>query len=234
MCVLFQMDRRWMYHEKRVTEAFMAGVTEFLQAVKEYMVHSKNKWVTCPCKDYKKMMSTKDLHQIQGHLIKRGFVSGYTCWTNHGEDQITEDDDYYEEQSAGQCQSNTYMDDDTFMHDVEDTTIYTSTGDHETQASQDTSQVDKPEGERDTLSQMLRDNIADCMDDKLYKKYLGMIEDSEKGMYPGCKLQYSKLATVLEILQMKEKAGWSDKSVTMSLTFLEDFLPEGNHMPKSM
>ena len=58
-----------------------------------------------------------------------------------------------------------------------------------------------------------------------------MIEDSEKGMYPGCKPQYSKLATVLEILQMKEKAGWSDKSVTMLLTFLEDFLPEGNHMP---
>ena len=158
-----------MYHEKRVTEAFMASVTEFLQAVKEYMVHSKNKWVTCPCKDCKNMMSTKDFHQIQGHLIKRGFVSGYTCWTNHGEDQITEDDDYYEEQSAGQCQSNMYTDDDTFMHDVEATTIYTSTGDHETQASQDTSQVDKPEGERDTLNQMLRDNIADCMDEKLYK-----------------------------------------------------------------
>ena len=218
--------------EKCVTGAFIAGVTEYLEAAKEHMAHTKNQWVTCPCKDYKNMMSNEDLDQIQGHLIKRGFMKDYTCWSNHGEDPITEDDDY-EEQSAVQCQSNT--DDDTLMHDVEATTIYTSTGDHETeQASQDTSQVDKPDGERDTLSQMLRDNIADCKDEKFYKKYLGMIEDSEKDMYPGCKPQYSKLGTVLEILQMKEKGGWSDKSVTMLFTFLEDLLPEGNHIPKSM
>ena len=60
-----------------------------------------------------------------------------------------------------------------------------------------------------------------------------MIEDSEKPMYPGCQPHYKKLATVLELLQMKEKFGWSNKSVTTLLTFLHDFLPDGNHMPEN-
>ena len=38
---------------------------------------------------------------------------------------------------------------------------------------------------------------------------------------------------MLELLQMKGKYGWSDKSVTVLLTFLSDFLPAGNHMPHS-
>ena len=81
---------------------------------------------------------------------------------------------------------------------------------------------------------MLRDFEEDYKDDeKLYQKYLGMIDDSEKPMYPGCKPHYSKLTTVLELLQIKGKYGWSDKSVTALLTFLSDLLPEENHMPES-
>lgn len=42
------------------------------------------------------------------------------------------------------------------------------------------------------------------------------------------------LTTVLEILQMKAKYGWSDSSVNVLLTFMEDFLPERNHMAKNI
>jgi hypothetical protein len=60
-----------------------------------------------------------------------------------------------------------------------------------------------------------------------------MIEDSEKPMYHGCKPHHTKLATVLEVMQMKQMFGWSDKSVTKLLTFLQDLLPDENHMPDS-
>ena len=52
-------------------------------------------------------------------------------------------------------------------------------------------------------------------------------------MYPNSKLRYTKFATMLELLQMKEKHMWSDRSVTTFLTFLQDLLPEGNNMPQT-
>jgi hypothetical protein len=51
-------------------------------------------------------------------------------------------------------------------------------------------------------------------------------------MYHRCKPHYTKLATVLELM-MKQMFGWSDKSVTKLLTFLQDLLPDENHMPDS-
>jgi hypothetical protein len=58
-----------------------------------------------------------------------------------------------------------------------------------------------------------------------------MIKDSEKPMYHRCKTHYTKIATVLELMLMKQMFGWSDKSVTNLLTFLQDLLPDENHMP---
>jgi hypothetical protein len=52
-------------------------------------------------------------------------------------------------------------------------------------------------------------------------------------MYHGCKSNYTKLVTVLELMQMKQMFGWSDKSVTKLLTFLQDLLPGKSHMPDS-
>jgi hypothetical protein len=31
------------------------------------------------------MRKTQDIEEIHEHLLVRGFMSGYTCWTEHGE-----------------------------------------------------------------------------------------------------------------------------------------------------
>ena len=157
-------------------------------------------------------------------------MPGYECWSHHGEvEQITEegDDAYDEEQiSAGECHATT--DDDALMYEVDTSTIFPSTQEDET-----SSQGDSTTHEQDGMSQMLKEFKENCEDQKLYKKYARMIEDSEKEMYKGCKPHYTKLATMLEVMQMKQKFGWSDKSVTKLLPFLQDLVPEGNQMPES-
>ena len=120
--------------------------------------------------------SFRNMTQIQTHLIKRGFVAGYECWTNHGE-RIIETGEH--SPVGDQCHGN----EDTVMDDyiVQNTTRFRSpVRPREVQESDDTSLGDKPahESERDRISHMLRDFEEDYKDDeKLYQKYLGMIDD---------------------------------------------------------
>ena len=68
----------------RATEVYLDGVAEFLTAAEENVVHTKDPWVLCPCCDCKNIKSFANVTQIQTHLIKRGFVAGYECWSHHG------------------------------------------------------------------------------------------------------------------------------------------------------
>jgi hypothetical protein len=94
------MSRAWMYADRRSGD-FIKGVHSFLN------VAEANKWngfMCCPCgvcqnkKDYP---STKTLHI---HLFRFGFMSGYNCWTKHGErgdmmednNEEENDDNYHE------------------------------------------------------------------------------------------------------------------------------------------
>jgi hypothetical protein len=39
----------------------------------------------CPYSDFYNEKKTCDIEEICDHLLVRGFMSGYTCWTEHGE-----------------------------------------------------------------------------------------------------------------------------------------------------
>ena len=82
------------------------------------------------------------------------------------------------------------------------------------------------------LDQMLR-NAEGNLGGKEYEKFLGLMEDSEKPLFPGCKLKYTKLSSVLELLKLKASDGWSDKSFRALLGLLADMLPVGNKLPTS-
>ena len=58
-------------------------------------------------------------------------------------------------------------------------------------------------------------------------------EDSEKPLFPGCKPEYTRLSSVLELLKFNASNSWSDKSFTALLGLLADMLPEGNELPKT-
>src|SRR3954466_15920300 len=49
----------------------------------------------CVCKNNKSYSNSKDIHL---HLFKHGFMSGYNCWTKHGERRVLmEENEEYED-----------------------------------------------------------------------------------------------------------------------------------------
>ena len=84
----------------------------------------------------------------------------------------------------------------------------------------------------DNLDQMLRVAKGNC-DERDYVQFRGLMEDSEKPLFPGCKSEYTRLSSVLKLLKLKASNGWSDKSFTKLLGLLADMLPEGNELPKT-
>jgi hypothetical protein len=82
------MDREWMYIGNRVSQRFIEGLEIVLKTVAEYKklenmsdIHYK----CCSCIDYCNEKKTQDIEEIHEHLLVRGFMSGYTYWTEHGE-----------------------------------------------------------------------------------------------------------------------------------------------------
>ena len=65
----------------------------------------------------------------------------------------------------------------------------------------------------------------------LYKKFKRMVDDSSTAMYKDCKPEHTKMATVLELLQMKENFKWSDRSVTVLLRFCNTFFQKETKCP---
>lgn len=59
------------------------------------------------------------------------------------------------------------------------------------------------------------------------------MEDLVRPLFSGCKPEYTRLSTVLELLKLKASNGWSDKSFTALLCLLADILPEGNVLPST-
>jgi hypothetical protein len=138
---------------------------------------------------------------------------------SHGEQEIVVNRDDDEQEDAD-------------MDDVEPTCSIQSTefADVHHAAEDDTDET----VEQQELTQMLRGFEKDYEKDvALYKKFKRMVDDLTTPMYKDCKPEHTKMATVLELLQMKEKFKWSDRSVTVLLRFLQYFLPEGNQMPRS-
>jgi hypothetical protein len=87
-----------MYISNCVSQRFTEGLETFLEIAAEYKkpenmfdVH----YICCPCVDCYNEKKTRDIEEIHEHLLVRGFMSRYTCWTEHGEywDVVGGDDD---------------------------------------------------------------------------------------------------------------------------------------------
>ena len=193
-----------MYTENRVSEEYINGVSAFTRAAEEDMLNKGAEYMYCPCIDCENLKMFNNRAQIEAHLIRRGFKKGYTCWTSHGEEHIIQE-----------------VNDMHIIQEVNDMPP------NDVDCGSDSDRLHD-----DNLDQMLRDAEGNC-DEREYVQFRGLMEDSEKPLFPGCKPEYTRLSSVLELLKLKASNGWSDKSFTELLGLLADMLPEGNELPKT-
>ncbi|WVZ64371.1 hypothetical protein U9M48_013895 [Paspalum notatum var. saurae] len=192
-----------MSKDRRSVE-FLAGLGVFIETAEKNKKPSG--FISCPCfncKNEKEYSSSKTLHN---HLIRRGFTSGYVCWTKHGELGVLEE----EEEGGGGGNINFaqfYSFADTLMGDADD------------------------EDSTDALAQMLHDGKEDCDNERDWKKLERMLEDHRTLLYPDCKEGHMKLRSTLELLQWKASNGVSDKEFNELLMLIKKLFPEGNKLP---
>ena len=83
------MDRQWMYNADRRSKEFIDGLHYFLSVAE---ANKQNSFMCYPCvhcnnnKDYS---SSRILHS---HIFANGFMKKYVCWTKHGEQGVTMED----------------------------------------------------------------------------------------------------------------------------------------------
>ena len=92
------MDDRayWMYKVSRLEPLYLHKVEVFLEAAQKDARNKQLAEINCPCRDCKNLtlFPLAQLSTVRGHLLRRGFMEDYTCWTKHSENNnnnVTDD-----------------------------------------------------------------------------------------------------------------------------------------------
>ena len=81
-------------YDDRLSPGFLNGLHDFIRVAE---ANKRNGFMCCPCRDCKNDKNYSTSKTLQYHLLKFGFMSGYSCWTKHGERGVTMEDDEEEE-----------------------------------------------------------------------------------------------------------------------------------------
>ncbi|XP_076931394.1 uncharacterized protein LOC143596521 [Bidens hawaiensis] len=158
-----------------------------------------------------KALRQSEIYAEEAHLFENGFKPRYHCWSRHGESLA----DF---STSSTSIDNTYNNDSLNLN-----------GDDE--KSNDPIDDDNHSNDpNENVNEMLHDMETD-MGDAEIENLQHLFEDAEKPLYPGS--NFKKLDTVLNLLNLKLKNGWSDKSFTELLVFWHDRLPRDNELPIS-
>ena len=102
-----------MYDIDRRTSEFMACLKKFLDVAETNRV---NNFMPCPRVDCRNVTEYSKRFTLHSHLVRKGFMPSYYCWTKHGErgvmmedNEEEEDDDSYPMSPEGN--SDTTMED---------------------------------------------------------------------------------------------------------------------------
>ena len=89
-----QMGRQWMYNADRHSNEFIEGLHYFLFVAE---ANKQNDFMCCPyvhCNNNKDYSSSRILHS---HIFANGLMEKYVCWTKHGEQGVTMEDNEEED-----------------------------------------------------------------------------------------------------------------------------------------
>ncbi len=74
-----------MYCIQCSTPEYREGVTEFVYFADNDRKIRMSKYMLCPSADYKNEKIFDESSWVHSHLIHRGFVDHYRCWSKYGE-----------------------------------------------------------------------------------------------------------------------------------------------------
>ncbi|GJT28422.1 reverse transcriptase domain-containing protein [Tanacetum coccineum] len=114
-----------MYDIRRSHPAYLKGLQDFLIFAENNRVNSGDAGIYCPCIDCKNFVRLKNIKDIEYHLITRGFVQKYTCWSRHGEllvDNSTSVRTSMDNENGDSCINDDCENSNEMSDNVEDTT----------------------------------------------------------------------------------------------------------------
>src|SRR4051812_44171168 len=207
---MMQMNRQWMYGKRGTTE-FISGLTNFLDVAES---NKDNGFIWCPCVDCQNKKSYSVRKTIHSHLLRKGFMASYNCWTKLGERGVMMEDVDEE-----------YEDDDNYM--------FPEYGDTERGEAEDEEEPADDHIIDDDLRRCITDihREANTVEEK--KKLQRMLDDHKKKLYPTCEDDNTKLGATLELMQWKAENGIRDKAFEKLLKILKRRLPKDNELPDS-
>ena len=82
-----------MYGDRRSNE-YMQGLRSFLNVAE---ANTRNGFMCCPCRNCRNEKDYSCSKTLHIHLIQFGFMSGYNCWTKHGERGVMMEDNEEEQ-----------------------------------------------------------------------------------------------------------------------------------------
>ena len=217
-----------MYEADRRDREYFDGVTSFVTAATAYRSNERKRYICCPCVDCKNQKQWQSVERIRNHLLRRGFMPGYTCWTKLGEVETVQPGQEIEgaEDEAVQAW-------EQIIGESEPVDGAQAIDDSEEYSDEPVFEESFVGMEEVDLHPMLCDGKGDLANDVELQRFDRLIQDSRTPLYPGCKEVHTKLHTVLTLLQLKASNGWSDKSFTELLRLLTDVLPDGNVLPST-
>jgi hypothetical protein len=211
-----KMDRAWMYDAPRHGEIYIKGLSVFIEAAEKDALTKKTKEIYCPCSDCKNQKLWDKSSIIKSHLILRGFVEDYKCWSNHGEQRTSKpNQDIAADQVDGDDEGAVEGDTDVMMDDDADFDL------------DDDADFDLEEMLRHAEPHVLRDTRGLDNFEALKKASKELLYEESKG----CDKEFTVLHSVLELLRLKASNGWSDKSFSDLLSLLANMLPKPNSLP---
>ena len=105
-----------MYNADRRSKAFIDGVHDFLSVAEGHKISGL---ICCLCRDCKNEKGYSSSNTLHVHLLQRGFMPNYICWTKHGKrGVIQEEDEDDEENIPDWAQYGTFV--DTTMSEAEE------------------------------------------------------------------------------------------------------------------
>jgi hypothetical protein len=168
-----------MYDDRHTSE-FIEGLRNFGDVA---WANIQNGYMCCPCIDCENKKEYSSQKILHSHVLWKGFMPNYNCWTKHGVRGVI-------------MEGNEEEQDDDMSPEYGDT----ATGeaeDEEIGEAEDEEASDEP---ADDLCRAIIDAHREAESVNEKQKLKGMLEDHKKKLYPNCEYGNTKLGTTLELL----------------------------------